>query len=113
LYEEAFMRALCGAIIVAGSLIGLGLFSIGVGTRYSAWPYHNMSTGEVQWVWMRHLDTALLVTLLALLITLAIGLGIAILGLAYHHHRRHLEMLYHQSGERSTSERPPAERVTV
>jgi hypothetical protein len=29
------MRALCGAIITAGSLIGLGLTIIGYGQRYS------------------------------------------------------------------------------
>ena len=28
------MRALCGAIITAGALVGLGLTAIGIGTRY-------------------------------------------------------------------------------
>ena len=33
------MRALCGAIIAAGAMIGLGLTSIAIGTRYAAHPY--------------------------------------------------------------------------
>ena len=28
------MRALCGAIIAAGALVGLGLAAVGIGTRY-------------------------------------------------------------------------------
>ena len=31
------MRPLCGAIITAGALIGLGLFSQGYGARYAAY----------------------------------------------------------------------------
>ncbi len=105
------MRALCGAIITAGALIGLGLFAIGVGNRYSANAYHNVQTGEVQWVLLKHMDTSLLVVLFALLIVLAIGLGIAFLGLAYHHHRRHMELLHlHRT---SGVDRPPTERVGV
>ena len=34
------MRALCGAIISAGALIGLGLLSIGLGHRYSGYPLY-------------------------------------------------------------------------
>ena len=33
------MRALCGAIITAGSLIGLGLLAIAMGVRYADFPY--------------------------------------------------------------------------
>jgi hypothetical protein len=105
------MRALCGAIISAGALIGLGLLSIGIGTRYSTYPYHDLQSGDVQWVYLRHLDTALLVSLVTLLMALLIGLGIAFLGLAYHHHRRHMEMLHHRHS--APGERPPSERVTV
>ena len=32
------MRALCGAIITAGALIGLGLTAIGLGQRYQTFP---------------------------------------------------------------------------
>jgi putative Mn2+ efflux pump MntP len=86
------MRALCGAIITAGALIGLGLTAIGVGLRYQLYPYHNQA-GEAQWVWFRHLDTALMVALVALLVSLMIGMGVAFLGLAYHHRHRHHELL--------------------
>jgi len=86
------MRALCGAIITAGALIGLGLTAIGLGLRYAAYPYLD-ETGKPHWVYFRHMDTALMITLLTLLLTLVIGLGVAFLGLAYHHHRRHHELL--------------------
>jgi len=101
------MRALCGAIIAAGAMIGLGLITIGIGMRYSTYPYLDLD-GDAQWVKLRHLDTALLVSLSAALIVLAIGLGIAFVGLAYHHQRRHLE--WHH---RSHSSGSPTERVTV
>ncbi len=105
------MRALCGAIITAGALIGLGLFSIGVGYRYSGNNYHNVETGEIQWVLLKYLDTSLLLTLVVLLCALAIGLGISFLGLAYHHHRRHMELLHlHRA---SGLDQPPTERVTA
>ncbi len=99
------MRALCGAIISAGALIGLGLLSIGFGTRYSQYPYHNLDNGEAQWVLFKHMDTAMLVSLVALVGGLVIGLGIAFVGLAYHHHRRQLEHqhLHHRAaGDRVT-----------
>lgn len=85
------MRALCGAIITAGALIGLGLVSLAIGTRYSSYPAYN-TEGKPQFVYLQHLDTALLLTLVTLLASVVIGLGIAFVGLAYHHHRRHLEL---------------------
>ena len=85
------MRALCGAVITAGALIGLGLLSIGLGTRYQSYPYLDLE-GHPQWVYFRHLDTSFLVLIVMLLVTLLIGLGITFIGLAYHHHRRHWEM---------------------
>jgi putative Mn2+ efflux pump MntP len=99
------MRALCGAIITAGALVGLGLAAIGMGLRYQAYPYLNPSN-KPQWVLFSNLDTSLMVALVVLLATLAIGLVLSFLGLAYHHHRRHHESL-RESG------RPPAERVHV
>ncbi|HEY1862067.1 MAG TPA: hypothetical protein VGG61_17025, partial [Gemmataceae bacterium] len=75
-----------------GALIGLGLMCIGVGLRYQHYPYHNQS-GEPQWVLFKHLDTSLMIGLVALLMSLAIGMAVAFLGLAYHHHRRHHEFL--------------------
>ncbi len=86
------MRALCGAIITAGAMIGLGLTSIGIGERYRMFPYRDPTTGEVQHVYFRHLDTALMFAVVVLAIGIVIGLGIAFAGLAYHHHRRHHEM---------------------
>jgi hypothetical protein len=110
------MRALCGAIITAGALIGLGLWSIGAGTRYAAAHNFDANTGEPQWVHVKTLDAPLLITLVALLCLTAIGLGIALLGLAYHHHRRHHEMLHRQKMAAASPPRPPnppSERVTV
>jgi hypothetical protein len=114
------MRALCGAIITAGALIGLGLWSIGVGQRYAGYPYLDPESRDPQWVLLRNLDTSLMVSLVALLCLTAIGLGIAILGLAYHHHRRHHEMLHRQRQAAASANRvatpgtPPAsERVTL
>jgi putative Mn2+ efflux pump MntP len=86
------MRALCGAIISAGALIGLGLAAIATGLRYQTYPYLDTS-GKAQWVHFSNLDTSLMVALVALILSLAIGLALAFLGLAYHHHRRHHEFL--------------------
>ncbi len=105
------MRALCGAIISAGALIGLGLFSIGVGYRYSGYPYHNLEDGKIQWVLLKDLDTSLLLALVVLLSAMVIGLGIAFVGLAYHHHRRHMELLHLHRAD--PLDRPPTERVTA
>lgn len=86
------MRALCGAIIAAGALIGLGLSAIGIGLRYQAYPYLD-ANGHPQWVLFRNLDTSLMAALVILLMVLFIGLGVAFVGLGYHHHRRHQEFL--------------------
>ena len=91
------MRALCGAIITAGALIGLGLTAIGVGLRYYLYPYHNQD-GKPQWVSLAHVDSALMIVLASMLISLVIGMVVAFLGLAYHHHRRYHEMLREQTG---------------
>ncbi len=93
------MRALCGAIITAGALIGLGLASIGLGTRYQGVVF--TPTGD--YVHFRHLDTAMAVGFVALILTLLIGLAMAFVGLAYHHERRHREHHLHTSGRASTS----------
>jgi hypothetical protein len=95
------MRAMCGAIITAGALIGLGLLGIGVGIRYSQYTYINIQTDQPQWIYIKYMDTALLIALYALVGSLIIGLAIAFMGLAYHHHRRHLEYLhrYHQGSQ--------------
>jgi len=108
------MRALCGAIIAAGSLIGMGLACIGVGIRYQMLTYQKGDNGPVQFVEFKHLDTALMVAFVVLWICILIGLGIAFVGLAYHHHRRGLE-LHRTYGTVTTT--PPTtgtgERVSV
>jgi hypothetical protein len=85
------MRALCGAIISAGALIGLGLTAVGLGNRYQTYTYHDPE-GRV-FVLFKNLDTSLMMILIALLISLGVGIGVAFVGLAYHHHRRHHEWL--------------------
>ncbi len=84
------MRALCGAIITAGALVGLGLASIGVGARYQGLPHH-LTDGTAVYVRFRDLDTAIMISMVALILTLMIGQAKAFLGLAYHHERRRLE----------------------
>lgn len=89
------MRALCGAIITAGALIGLGLSAVGFGLRYSQ--FQGMSaSGPVQ-LHLWQTDTPLAFAVVFLTIVACVGLAIAFLGLAYHHHRRHHEMLRMQN----------------
>src|SRR5438045_3699629 len=81
------MRALCGAIITAGALIGLGLTAIGIGQRYSmerAWG----ADGEPVLVKLSKMDRPLIFILVFITCVAVVGLGIAIAGLAYHHVRR-------------------------
>jgi hypothetical protein len=81
------MRALCGAIITAGALIGLGLASIGYGLRYAPLGKDvNPDTGHIYGA------TSLMLIEVALLLALAVGLGVAFMGLAFHHHRRMHEL---------------------
>jgi hypothetical protein len=94
------MRALCGAIITAGALLGLGLTSIGFGTRYAHVAVYNQSTEHLEAAQLQQwwkLDISLLFILVFLTLMAIIGLGIAFVGLAYHHHRRHHEMLHAQA----------------
>jgi hypothetical protein len=88
------MRPLCGAIITAGALIGLGLYSLGLGTRYANYAERNAEGHfrEDYWVRFSQMDTPLLLILVLLVASLVIGLGTAFIGLAYHHHKRHLEL---------------------
>src|SRR5262249_47430340 len=101
-WEGTIMRALCGAIITAGSLIGLGLAAIGIGTRYADFfrtaTYENGQVPEYMKFWQ--MDTPLIVIVVALLCTMLVGLGLAVVGLAYHHERRHREYLHDLAGRR-------------
>ena len=92
------MRALCGAIITAGALIGLGLTALGAGQRYSGVAIQRDETGHVVPVplHLHDFDRPLIFSLVFLTCAALVGLGIAFLGLAYHHHRRHHEHLREQ-----------------
>lgn len=86
------MRALCGAIIAAGSVIGLGLTALGIGTRYG--PGGLAGDTKQYLVHLSQMDRPLVFILVFLTCMAIIGLGIALLGLAYHHHRREREHLW-------------------
>ena len=83
------MRALCGAIISAGALIGLGLTALGYGLRYQSFgpAALNEKTGQLYGI------PSLVLILVVLLAGLLIGVTVAFAGLAFHHERRHRERL--------------------
>ena len=95
------MRALCGAIITAGALIGLGLTALGFGIRFQGMDKVNPNANNVQ------IGATSLTVLLAIIFAgLLIGLGIAFVGLMYHHERRERERhreLGHVPGGRTVS----------
>ncbi|HKI34683.1 MAG TPA: hypothetical protein VKA46_22695 [Gemmataceae bacterium] len=107
------MRALCGAIIAAGALIGLGLATLGVGQRYAELSrpdaagnvlrreYHgddNYSYGlpdkehGVAYVKFSEMDRGLTMPITVLILGLLVGVATAFIGLAFHHHRRTQEL---------------------
>ena len=94
------MRALCGAIITAGGLIGLGLTAIGYGLRFQAYGPDVLNPNSHQLYGL----PSLLVILIVLLIGSVVGIGAAFLGLAYHHERRFYE--HERSAAREPSEFP-------
>src|ERR1700680_3366388 len=91
------MRALCGAIVTAGALIGLGLTALAFGTRYGQTVgLERNAAGEITQLHFYQMDRPLVFVLIFLTAMALVGLAIAFLGLAYHHHRRHHEMLHYQ-----------------
>ena len=108
------MRAICGAIIAAGALIGLGLAVLGIGLRYADYSRPDATTGSVlrrdwggdknfsygvpdkdhsvAWVKFSEMDNALQVVVVVLILALLAGLTTAFIGLAFHHHRRVQEL---------------------
>ena len=89
------MRALCGAIIAAGALLGLGLTSIGFGIRYGQTVgLDRNADGAITQLHLYEMDTPLVFVLVFLTAMALVGLALAFVGLAYHHHRRHHEMLH-------------------
>ncbi len=79
------MRALCGAIIAAGAMIGLGLTALGFGIRFQGF------RETTDHGYMRY-TTALEASLVILVLATLIGLAIAFVGLMFHHERRHREL---------------------
>src|SRR5205807_10297297 len=61
-----------------------------------SFPTRRSSDLEIMQLHLYQMDKPLVFVLVFLTCMALIGLGIAILGLAYHHHRRHLEMVHHQ-----------------
>jgi hypothetical protein len=84
------MRALVGAVIAAGALIGLGLTSLGIGLRYQFVNWKR-DTGALYDVKFHEIDNPLQFGVVFLVLVALIGLGIAFVGLAYHHERRYRE----------------------
>lgn len=81
------MRALCGAIITAGAMIGLGITALGYGVRF-----HGMDKVVQHTYWDAQIGaTSMTVLLVILFAGMLIGLGIAFVGLAFHHERRERE----------------------
>src|SRR4051812_8324243 len=92
------MRALCGAIITAAALIGLGQTAIAFGTRYGQTVgLDKTGQGDVVQLHLWQMDKPLVFVLVFLTIMALVGLGITFLGLAYHHYRRHHELLRHKA----------------
>jgi hypothetical protein len=103
------MRALCGAIITAGALIGLGLAAIGYGLRYAGFPHDlkNPDTGHLYGA------TSLMLIEVALLLALAVGLAVAFMGLAFHHYRRERELERLHGGATAPGSLTTPPRTTV
>ena len=92
------MRGLIGAIIAAGGLIGLGLTNLAIGNRY-AFVNWRREDGHLYDVKFREIDNPLQYGVVFLSIAVLIGLGIAFLGLMYHHERRFREAQLTGAGE--------------
>jgi hypothetical protein len=80
------MRALCGSIILAGALIGLGLTALGFGTRFQAILEKHPEGSTFAHIYYG--APSMTIIMVVLLCAVVIGLGITFLGLAFHHERR-------------------------
>jgi hypothetical protein len=102
------MRALCGSIITAGALIGLGLTALAIGVRYQTFGVQITHEQSHQ----LYGAPSLMLILVVLLLSLLVGLGVAFLGLAFHHERRYREML-HERHLHEAEHRPATEGLAV
>ena len=92
------MRALCGAIITAGALIGLGITALAIGTRYQHYIDRvSPESGDLKYLTLKALDTPLMVIVVFLMIAAVVGFGLAVVGLALHHERRRHELHGHSA----------------
>jgi hypothetical protein len=101
------MRPLCGAIIAAGAVIGLGLTAIGFGSRYHTSLENVDKDGNPILLHLYQMDKPLVFIMIFLTSVAVIGLGIAFVGLSYHHHKR-LHEMHHANGHARSSERAPS-----
>ena len=88
-------------------MIGLGLTAIGFGTRYHTGLENVDKDGNPILLHMYQMDKPLVFIMVFLVCMAIIGLGIAFLGLAYHHNKRLHEMIYRNARIR-THERAPS-----
>jgi hypothetical protein len=89
------MRPICGAIIVAGAMVGLGLTAIGFGTRYHTGLENVDKDGNPILLHLSQMDKPLVFIMVFLVCLAIIGLGITFVGLSYHHHKRQFELVRH------------------
>ena len=80
------MRALCGAIITAGAMVGLGLTALAFAVRFQGSTLTHGDPAQLYGI------PSMMVILVVLLLAVIIGMGIAFLGLALHHARRQHEL---------------------
>jgi hypothetical protein len=117
------MRAICGAIIAAGAFIGLGLAAVGIGNRYTTYAVHEQTkvaegdrtvstvNFEKSQVRFQDLDNPMKLVVVLCVIGVFVGTGTAFLGLMFHHHRRHHELLHLHGNHQPGAPAPP--RATV
>jgi hypothetical protein len=81
--------------MTAGAFVGLGLTGLGYGLRYQGFGRDALNPNTDQ----LYGAPSLMIILAVLLTGLLISLGVAFIGLAYHHERRHRESLREAAAE--------------